>query len=109
MVSSVEYFDIGILMCIAALMLLIVPLQLSAYRLLKNRHRATYTRLGEPGLANAQAWWTKGYWGWIGFLYSAEYRTLDDPSLNRVCSWLRLLNALLYVAAIALVIRVIYW
>lgn len=109
MVSSVEYFDIGILIFIASLMFVIVPLQNTAYRLLKNKHGAMYTRLGEPGWANAQAWWTKGYWGWTYFLYSGEYRNLNDSSLTRICSWLRLLNALLYVAAIAIVISVIYW
>jgi hypothetical protein len=83
--------------------LVMLPLQHRAYRLLRTRHRIAYERLGRPGWANASAWWSRGYWGWVKFLYARRYAELQDPELSQIARWLLVLNAILYCAAIALI------
>ena len=87
---------------IGLLALALFPLQHRAYRLLQSRHPLAYERLGRPGWRNAQAWWSRGYWGWIRFLYGRQFAILRDPELSRIANWLIVLNTLLYLAALVI-------
>lgn len=73
-----------------------VPLRIYVTKILKENYPDVYDQLGRPSMKNASAWWSRGYWGWIWFLYGQQYNLLEDVRLGRLCRVLRGLNFLLW-------------